>query len=129
MHTFLTKFSDKLYALLRIVVGFMFMQHGAQKLFGVLGADGAVEWASRMGVAGAIEFIGGLLIMIGLFTGWAGFLSSGLMAAGYFMAHFPRGFWTVQNGGELAVVYCFLFLFLASRGDGEWSVGKALRRR
>ena len=128
MTTLLGAFSDKFYALLRIFAGFMFMQHGARKLFGVLGADGSAELFSQMGLAGVIEFFGGLLIMVGLFTGWAAFLASGLMAAGYFMVHFPRGFWTIENGGELAVVYCFLFLYLASRGDGEWSVGKALGR-
>lgn len=125
MNSVLEKFSGKLYALLRIFAGFMVMQHGAQKLFGVLGAEGPAELASLMGLAGVIEFFGGLLIMLGLFTGWAAFFSSGMMAVGYFMVHFPRGFWTIENGGELAVLYCFVFLYLASRGDGEWSFGRA----
>jgi len=124
MNAILGKFSGKAYALLRIFAGFMFMQHGASKLFGVLGADGPAELASLSGVGGVIEFFGGLLIMFGLFTGWAAFLASGTMAVGYFMVHFPRGFWTIQNGGELAVLYCFVFLFLATRGNGDWSLGK-----
>lgn len=126
MTKYLEKYSGKTYALMRIFAGFMFLQHGARKLFGVLGAEGRVDLASLMGVGGAIEFFGGLLIMLGLFTGWAAFLASGMMAVAYFKVHFPQGFWTIQNGGELAVMYCFVFLYIASRGDGEWSVGRAL---
>jgi len=128
MRRLLGKVSGKLYALVRIFAGFMFLQHGAQKLFGVLGSDGAVTLGSKMGAAGVIEFGGGLLILLGLFTSWAAFLASGMMAVAYFTVHFPRGFWTVENGGELAVLYCFVFLYLASKGDGELSLGKALGR-
>jgi putative oxidoreductase len=124
MHGMLGRFSEKFYALLRLFAGFMFLQHGAQKLFGALGAEGSVELFSKMGVAGVIEFFGGLLIMLGLFTSWAAFLASGMMAVAFFTAHLPRGFWTIQNRGELAVLYCFAFLYLASKGDGEWSLGK-----
>ena len=129
MQAVLGRFSEQFYALLRIFAGFLFLQHGAQKLFGVLGAEGSVELLSRAGLAGAIEFFGGLLIMVGLGTRWAAFLSSGTMAVAYFLVHFPRGFWTIENRGELAVLYCFVFLYLASRGDGEWSLGKLLERR
>jgi putative oxidoreductase len=127
MEKMLGKFSDRLYAALRIVAGFMFLQHGAQKLFGVLGKD-SVELASQMGLAGAIEFFGGLLIMFGVFTSWAAFLASGTMAVGYFMAHAPQGFWTVINRGELAALYCFVFLFMAAKGDGAWSLGRLFKK-
>ena len=75
-----------------------------------------------MGLGGVIEFFGGIAIMIGLFSGIAAFLASGMMAVGYFMAHYPQGFWPINNRGELAVVYCFLFLYIATRGPGIWSV-------
>jgi len=126
MEKILGKFSGKLYGLLRIVAGFMFMQHGAQKILGLLGAEHPVQLFSKMGLAGAIELIGGLLIMSGIFTSWAAFLASGLMAVGYFTVHAPDSFWTVINRGELAVLYCFVFLYLASRGNGELSLGKLL---
>ncbi len=129
MEKILGKHSETLYAVLRIFAGFMFMQHGAQKLFGVLGREESVELMSQMGVAGVIEFFGGLLIMVGLCTSWAAFLSSGTMAVAYFQVHFPQGFWTVQNRGELAVLYCFVFLYMAARGDGTLSLGKAFGRR
>ena len=102
---------------------------GAQKLFGALGAEQSVELLSRAGLAGVIELGGGLLIMVGLYTSWAAFISSGTMAAAYFIAHAPRGFWTVENRGELAVLYCFVFLYLASKGDGRLSLGKMLGKK
>jgi putative oxidoreductase len=129
MERFLGRFVEPIYALLRIVVGLNFTFHGAQKLFGAFGGPGgsghAVPLASLIGVAGAIELVGGLLILIGLLTSWAAFISSGQMAVAYFMAHFPKAFWPIQNGGELAVVYCFLFLFIAAYGSGIWSLDQA----
>ena len=125
MQKALGKFGDTFYALLRIFAGFMFLQHGAQKLFGVLGGE-QQALMSQMGLAGVIEFGAGLLIMLGLFTCWAAFLASGMMAVAYFMVHFPQGFWTVQNRGELAVLYCFVFLYFVARGDGAWSLGKMM---
>ena len=113
--------------LLRVVVGLLFACHGAQKLFGVLGGE-RVELVSLLGLAGVIELVGGLLIAIGLFTGWAAFVCSGLMAVAYFKVHAPRGFWPIQNGGELAALYSFVFLAFAAHGDGAWSVGGALRK-
>lgn len=113
---FLSKYQEALYAALRIVAGFMFACHGAQKLFGVLG--GTQMTAPLMIAAGVVEFGGGLLIMLGLFTGIAAFLASGEMATAYFMSHFPNGFLPIQNRGELAVVYSFLFLFIAAKGGG-----------
>lgn len=123
--------SDYVYALMRIVVGLAFAQHGAQKLLGLFGgADGAgatVEMLSLMGVAGVIEFGGGLLVAIGLLTRLAAFLASGLMAAAYFMAHAGRGFWPIENQGELAVLFCFVFLYIAFRGAGPLSLGGSRR--
>jgi len=127
MNKWLGQFSPQLYAILRIVVGFLFACHGAQKLFGALGGTKA-PIVSLMGFGGIIEFVGGILICIGLLTSWAAFLASGMMAVAYFKAHFPGGFWPIQNRGELAVVYCFLFLYMASRGAGTWSVASALKK-
>lgn len=118
--------SGLVYALMRLVVGAAFAQHGAQKLFGLFGGmDGAgasVQLVSLMGVAGVIELGGGLLVAVGLFTRVAALLCSGLMAAAYFMAHAGRGFWPIENGGELAVVFCFVFLYIAFRGRGALSL-------
>lgn len=122
MKKFIGRFESYAYAILRIVVGFLLACHGAQKLFGVLGGN-QVELASQFGVAGIIEFFGGLLILIGLFTSWAAFLCSGLMAVAYFIAHHGEGgYLPIQNGGELATVYAFLFLYMACKGGGIWSV-------
>lgn len=121
----LAPISGPAYALMRIVVGFLFAFHGAQKLFGAFGGT-AQPLASLMGVAGIIELGCGLLIMIGLLGAVAAFIASGEMAYAYFTAHFPRAFWPVQNGGELAVLYCFVFLYIASRGSGQWSVDDAI---
>lgn len=114
--------------LLRAVTGFLFMAHGAQKLFGALGGE-AVPRMSLMGAAGVLEFFGGLLILFGLFTRPVAFVLSGQMAVAYWMAHAPRGGLPIGNGGELAVLYCFVFLFLFAHGGGEYSVDGWLRRR
>jgi putative oxidoreductase len=111
-----------IYALLRIVAGLLFAVHGAQKLFGVLDGSGPVNLLSQMGLAGIIEFVGGLSIAIGFYTSPWAFVASGQMAAAYFLAHAPRGLWPIQNGGELAVLYCFLFLYISSVGTGKWGV-------
>jgi len=127
MERLLGRYSPYLYALLRIVAGFLFLQHGLQKLFGWLGAKGAVELMSQMGLAGIIEVVGGALIAIGLFTSPVAFIASGEMAFAYFQAHAPRGMWPIMNGGELAALYCFIFLYFAAVGSGRWSVD-ALRK-
>jgi putative oxidoreductase len=114
------------YPALRIVAGLLFMFHGLQK-FGLLG-DEAVALMSLRGAAGVIELVGGLFILIGFLTVPTAFIASGEMAAAYFIAHQPRGPWPIQNGGELAALYCFLFLFVASRGPGGWSVDGGKRR-
>lgn len=129
MERFLGQFSPYLYAVLRIVAGFLFACHGAQKLFGVLGGFGqpgaTVPLFSLMGLAGVIEFFGGLLIIVGWLTGYVAFIASGEMAAAYFMGHFPRSFWPIENNGEPAVLFCFIFLYMASRGAGVWSIDSA----
>jgi putative oxidoreductase len=121
MQKWLGPYAPYLYALLRIVAGLAFAQHGAQKLFGLLGGT-AVELTSQRGLAGVIEFVGGFLIAIGLFTSPVAFLASGQMAVAFFQAHLPRGFWPIMNGGELAVLYCFIFLYFAAVGSGKLSI-------
>jgi len=127
MTNVLGKYSNQLYAVMRFVVGVSFAVHGAQKLFGVLGGS-KVPLLSQWGVAGVIELVGGILVAIGLLAGWAAFVASGEMAVAFFMAHFPKGFLPINNGGELAVLYCFVFLYIAAKGAGIWSVDGALRR-
>ena len=126
MDRYLGKFSGMFYAAFRIVSGLLFAQHGAQKLFGWLGgmgeAGGSAPFLSLMFFAGLIEFVGGLLIAVGFKTSWAAFLASGQMAVAYFMAHAPNALFPIQNRGELAVLYCFAFLYIASRGSGTLSV-------
>ena len=122
MERYLGKYSPELYALLRIVAGLMFAMHGTQKLLGWPGDGNTVEIASMMGVAGIIELVGGLMIAFGFLTSWAAFIASGEMAVAFFMAHFPQGWNPLENRGEAAVLYCFLFLYMASRGSGIWSI-------
>jgi putative oxidoreductase len=126
MQRWLGRYSEVVYALLRVVVGLLFACHGAQKLLGMFGGQG-VPSDPKMLVAAVIELVGGLLIAFGLLTRYAAFLSSGLMAFAYFMVHAPQGFWPIVNKGELAVVYCFLFLYLAARGSGRYSLDHTLR--
>ena len=120
------RFTRFAFPLMRIVLGLLFSCHGAQKLFGVLG--GHPEHHGMMLLAGIIEFGGGLLMAIGLFTRVAAFLASGEMAAAYFMVHAKMGFWPILNKGELAVAYCFVFLFIAAHGAGAFSLD-GMRRR
>lgn len=128
--SFWSKWSPQLLSVLRIIVAFLFMQHGAQKIFGVPGAgDHKVELASLMGLAGCLELFGGGLILLGLFTRPIAFLLAGEMAFAYFMAHAPQGFWPALNQGEAAVFYCFAFLYLSAAGGGPWSLDRALRNR
>ena len=127
MERWIGRYSDHAYALMRFFVGILFACHGAQKLLGLFGGI-PVPLTPLIQVAGAIELVGGLLVAAGFLAGYAAFLSSGQMAVAYFMAHAPRGFWPVVNGGELAVLYCFVFLFIASRGSGRFSVDALLGR-
>lgn len=122
MQKALAKLAPYFYVLLRIAAGLSFAQHGAQKLFGVLGMRQAVPLTSLMGAAGIIEFVGGLMVSIGLFTSPVAFLASGEMAYAFFTRHFPHGRWPIQNGGEPAVLYCFIFLYLFAVGSGKLSL-------
>jgi len=122
------RFSDVAYSIMRIIVGFLFACHGAQKLFGVLG--GRKELHDLQGlVAGLIEFGAGVAVAIGIFTAIAAFIASGEMAVAYFKAHAPHGFWPIVNHGELAVVYCFIFLYISTQGEGVLSLQRLAGRR
>ena len=123
MQRILGRAAPYIYAVLRIVAGAMFAIHGAQKLFGVLGGQ-QVALVSLRGLAGCIELVGGLLIAVGLFTRIAAFIASGEMAAAYFMVHAPRGWNPLTNQGEIAALYCFLFLYFAARGTVALGVRK-----
>ena len=97
-----------------------------EKILGLLGGQKATEPLAQVG--GIIELVGGLMIAIGLQAGWAAFIASGMMAVAYFMVHAGHGFWPIVNKGELAVLYCFVFLYIATRGSGPYSVDQAMRR-
>jgi putative oxidoreductase len=126
---FWSRYTPVLLSILRIVVAFLFIEHGAQKLLGVPGAgDHRVELMSLMGLAGVLELFGGALVLLGLFTRPGAFVLSGEMAFAYFMAHAPQGFWPVLNHGEAAVFYCFTFLYFSAAGGGPWSLDRALRK-
>lgn len=120
-------------SVLRIVAGFTFSAHGVQKLFGLFGGMGGsgakAHLFSLPWVAGCLEAFGGLLILLGLFTVPVAFLLCGEMAVAYFMAHFPRGFWPIRNGGEVAVLYCFIYLYLFSSGPGPVSADYLVRKK
>jgi len=120
----------RILSILRIVAGLLLMQHGLQKLFGALGAEhGPVPALSQMWVAGVLELGGGGLLALGLFTRPVAFVLSGLMAVAYFQAHFPQSFFPVINKGELAVIYCFVYLYLFFAGGGSWSLDSLIARK
>ena len=130
----LARFQDHSIALLRIIAGFMFMLHGAQKLFGLFGGFMGTEGAtaplvSLMGFAGVLEFFGGLAVMIGLFTQPVAFILSGQMAVAYFMVHVPKSFWPLQNGGEHGALYSLIFLLLATHRAGKFSVDQCFSKK
>lgn len=128
MERYLGKLAPAFFALLRIIAGILFAMHGTQKLFGWPG-DKKAATAMLSITGGWIEVVTGTLIAIGLFAGWAAFLASGTMAVAYFMRHAGDGFFPIVNRGELAVVYCFLFLFIAAHGAGAWSIDQRMRGR
>jgi len=113
------------YALMRIVIGLLFFCHGTQKLFDFPSALSFESTPFVIYGAGSIECLGGLLIAMGLFTRWMAFVCSGLMAVAYWMAHGTKAFFPIDNGGELAALYCFIFLFIAAHGPGIWSLDSA----
>lgn len=120
--------------LLRVVTGLLFLQAGGMKMFDWFGGvpaqyGGHPAMFSLVWFAGALEFWGGLLILLGLFTQPVAFLLSGEMAVAYFIGHFPQGFWPIQSHGEPAVLFCFIFLFFSAHGGGAWSVDSVWKRR
>ncbi len=128
--TFLDRWSFRLLSVMRIVAAFLYMQHGAQKLFSFHASAHmpSVPLFSFMGLGGVIEFFGGLLVLFGLFTRPVAFILSGQMAVGYFLVHAPKGFWPIATGGDLAALWCFVFFYLAAAGGGAWSLDRALGR-
>jgi len=118
---FFTVWRPRILSLLRIMAGLLFLEHGLAKLTG-FPVPGPAEMSSLLVVAGIIEAVGGLLLTIGLFTRVAAFVSSGEMAVAYFMVHAPQGFFPIGNRGDGAILYCFIFLYLALAGGGPWSV-------
>jgi putative oxidoreductase len=113
---------------MRLALGLLYASHGAQKLFGLIGGH-QVPLMSQMGLAGIIEFFGGLMIALGLLTGPVAFIASGEMAWAYFQVHAPNSVWPILNRGELAVALCFTFLYVASMGSGPYSLDRVLGRK
>lgn len=125
MASFMKPWEEETYAVLRIIAGLLFFVHGMSKIFGFPvppppDAPAFVVWG-----AGLIELVGGALIAVGFMTRWAAFICSGTMAVAYWLAHGTKSFFPMTNGGELAVIYCFVFLFIAAHGAGKWSVDEA----
>ena len=127
----LTRYRPWMLSLLRIITGLLFVEQGAQKLFGLLGGMGGMHLAfpDELWFAGVIEFAGGVLILVGLFTRAVAFICAGEMAYAYFTAHAPHGFWPVVNHGEPAVLYCFIFLYFVAAGGGPISLDHLLLKR
>ncbi len=121
---FMSNFQEQTYAILRIVTGFLFIWHGTQKFFNFPNDYPYGPLNNLTSGAAAIEIVGGVLVMIGLFTRPAAFICSGTMAVAYWMAHGMYGLFPIENGGVLAALYCFVFLYIASRGAGIWSIDK-----
>ena len=121
--TWLSRYEPQLLAVLRIVTALLFIEHGTQKLFGFpVPADGPTQ--GLMLVAGILEVVGGLLVLVGFFTRPVSFILCGMMAVAYWMIHAPMGFWPVANFGDAAILFCFIFGYLVFAGPGAWSVNK-----
>jgi putative oxidoreductase len=133
MDTVIGRFSPQVFAIFRIVAGLLFAMHGSQKLLGWpphAGGGGGGPLPPIIVAAGVIELVGGLMIAVGLLTGWAAFIASGEMAFAYFIAHASKGGpIPMVNGGEPAALYCFVFLYIAAHGAGIWSIDSVIRRR
>ena len=123
--TWLQRWQSQLLAILRIVVGLLFLEHGTQKFFAFPAPFPVHPLPPMLVAAGTIELVAGILITLGLSTRLAAFVAAGEMAAAYFIGHFPKGFWPVANMGEGAILFCFVFLYLAAAGPGAWSVDGA----
>lgn len=122
--------SPRLLSVLRIVAALLFLEHGTQKLLGFPAPPPMeITLLSLIGIAGLLELIGGVLLALGLLTRPVAFLLSGQMAVAYFLAHAPRGFFPVLNGGEGAILYCFVFLYVSAAGPGPWALDAMLRKR
>jgi putative oxidoreductase len=128
MNPLLGNYSPYIYAILRIIVGLSFALHGSQKVFGFPGDKPPLPITSFMGFGGLIELVCGLLIALGLYASYAAFIASGEMAVAYFMLHASKGFLPIINQGELAILYCFIFLYIAAHGSGIWSLDAAIGR-
>jgi putative oxidoreductase len=128
---FLDAWSPRLRSVLRMIAAFLFMMHGTAKLFQIphQAMFDNLQLMSLMGLQGVLEAGGGFLLLLGLFSRPVAFLLAGDMAVAYFMAHFPKGWLPILNGGELAVLFCFVFLYLSAAGPGPWSIDARLRRR
>jgi putative oxidoreductase len=131
-NNFYSTWAPRILSVLRIIAAFLFIAHGSQKLFGFPSSDQAsdpFQLFTMRGIAGILEFFGGLLLLLGLFTRPVAFILAGQMAVAYFMVHAPQGFWPLLNRGELAALYCFLFLYFATAGGGEWSLDNLWRKK
>jgi putative oxidoreductase len=128
-NSFFSKLSPFMLSIMRIVTALLFMQHGGQKLLGIPPSQQSPPLMSLMGLAGVLELFGGLLILLGLFTRPVAFILSGQMAVAYFMAQAPEGFWPLLNRGELAALYCFVFLYLAVAGGDSLNLDHLWRRK
>jgi len=131
MFTVIGRFASQAFALMRIIIGVLYSLHGVQLLFGFPPMKGMtdVPLPPILHVAGYLELIGGILVALGLVTGIAAFINSGTMAVAYWTAHAPHGWHPLANQGELAAVYCFIFLYIAAHGAGVWSIDSVIRGR
>ena len=129
MDKFGAKLQSHFLSLLRIITGLLFLEHGTSKFLGFPHVDKVPDALSMSGVGGMLELVGGALMVLGLFTRPVAFLLSGEMAVGYFYAHAPRGFFPLLNGGDAAILYCFVFLYLFFAGPGPWSIDAMMKRK
>jgi putative oxidoreductase len=127
--TWLSRWQPQLLAVLRIIAGLLFLEHGLSKFFAFPVPFPVHPLPPLLMAAGVVECVAGILITVGLFTRLAAFVASGEMAIGYFMMHFPQGFWPIANKGEAAILFCFVFLYLAAAGAGAWSIDGARTRK
>ncbi|MEM9340816.1 MAG: DoxX family protein [Bacteroidota bacterium] len=129
MEIFWNHWNNKALALLRIIFGFLLFWHGTQKLFGYPPSEMQGALSGLLSAAGILEFFGGIMLFIGFFTRWTAFVLSGMMAVAYFMVFFSKSFLPIINQGELAVLYCFVFLYLFFAGGGTWSIDSYLYKK